>query len=369
LIDLGSTGQDAVLGAQHSPQMRLKRISLRGFKGIDVELPIRSAIVLFGRNDSGKTNILEGLEAALTLGYDATGRRPPPDYPGIEIDAPEARIEFDLEGIATPGHPDQSFLMRAWLADDSDEAREIQGLIDAGHRGETFAQRTERIAEAAARIRAHDQLPLEGYFIDNGSFGYEVPDEGKAELGDILPVESAPLCPTFWMNDETGVPTWLFGHLTRYIASELRKRDWRPIPGGLISTSALRRDDWLARDHQGGVLVREEVHEICDVLGNSATELAPDFLSSHYRILIRALAPDEWSLHANRRVQVLLAPGAGEAFDIGVGSAGIARWTVFALAEAMRDASRATDNGTPTVYLVDEPEQHLHPLAQEEARE
>jgi predicted ATPase len=349
--------------------MRLKRISLSGFKGLDVRLPIRSAVVLFGRNDSGKTNILEGLEAALALGYDATGRRPPPEFPGIESDAPDSRIEFDLDGITTSGHPDQSLLVRGWIGDDSDEANEIRALIDAGHRWETPAERDDRIAEAVARITAREELPLEGYFVDDGRFGYEVPGgEGEADLGEVVPDDSVSLCPTVWMNDETGIPGWLYDRLTGYIAAELRQRDWRTLPNSRVRMAPLRRDDWLERDSHGGVRVRQEVHEICDELSESATQLAPSFVSSEYRIVIRALAPDEWLLRNNRRVDVMLEPELGDAFDIEVASAGIARWTVFALSEAMRTASRTTSNTNPTVYLVDEPEQHLHPLAHEEAR-
>ncbi len=46
--------------------MRVVSLSLKEFKGLDVRLDWPSAIVLFGPNDSGKTNILEAIEFLFT---------------------------------------------------------------------------------------------------------------------------------------------------------------------------------------------------------------------------------------------------------------------------------------------------------------
>ncbi len=231
---------------------------------------MRSTVVLFGRNDSGKTNILEGLEAALSLKYDAGGRRAPPDFPGDLEDAPDSRIEFDLDGVTIPGHPDQKLLVAWWMADDSDEGHEIRDLIEGGHRWDSASERIDRVAEAAARIIEREDLPLDGYVVEGGFFRCEIAGgQGEIDLGELGP-DDPPLCATFWMNSEPGVPRWLYDQLNGYIEAELHKRDVTTDPSTGIVTGVLRRDNWLMRDEQGGVHVRDEVDEICEDLAASA---------------------------------------------------------------------------------------------------
>lgn len=44
--------------------MRIRTLRLRDFKGVDVLLEWRPALVLFGRNNAGKSNVLEGIDEA-----------------------------------------------------------------------------------------------------------------------------------------------------------------------------------------------------------------------------------------------------------------------------------------------------------------
>jgi recombinational DNA repair ATPase RecF len=74
--------------------VRLLLLRLSGFKGIDVSLPWASAVVLFRANDSGKTNIVEGIEYLLT-GY-VHGRADPYRE---EPDPPEPHLVVDLPGL------------------------------------------------------------------------------------------------------------------------------------------------------------------------------------------------------------------------------------------------------------------------------
>jgi hypothetical protein len=41
--------------------VRVKTLTVSDFKGVEARLPWAAAVVLFGANDSGKTNILEAL--------------------------------------------------------------------------------------------------------------------------------------------------------------------------------------------------------------------------------------------------------------------------------------------------------------------
>ena len=101
------------------------------------------------------------------------------------------------------------------------------------------------------------------------------------------------------------------------------------------------------------------------------------------------LFPDEWHAHGGQHVTVRLRPRLRrEDFDLAVASSGIAAWTSFALSEAIRlteeelakairlkeealaevdPASEGARAAVTTVYVLDEPEAHLHPLAQEQA--
>jgi recombinational DNA repair ATPase RecF len=45
--------------------VRIHRIGIRDYKGVDAELPVGSALVLFGPNDGGKTNVLEAIATML----------------------------------------------------------------------------------------------------------------------------------------------------------------------------------------------------------------------------------------------------------------------------------------------------------------
>ena len=78
--------------------MRFRKVCISGGRHMDVELPWASAMVLFGPNDSGKTNILEdfvwgiGMKGARKA---TRGGR-----------AGELTFEVELDGIDIPGHPD-----------------------------------------------------------------------------------------------------------------------------------------------------------------------------------------------------------------------------------------------------------------------
>ena len=87
--------------------MRIHRIRIQGFKGVDVEIPWASAMVLFGANDSGKTNILEAVvadERALRGGS-----------AGIPLE-----LDVELDGLAIEGNGNRETFLTWLLADNTD---------------------------------------------------------------------------------------------------------------------------------------------------------------------------------------------------------------------------------------------------------
>lgn len=180
-------------------------------------------------------------------------------------------------------------------------------------------------------------------------------------------------------------------------------------------------DPWLERGRAGWVRVAPQVVEICERLGRVATSLAPAFVTDRYDIIIEPVSPTDWESLGGRRLDVLLAHGRGEdeRFELSSAGSGLAVWAAYALVEAMRrldeekppaprpdykelmreylawareDSSDwrishpwkgrerryqwmsahwplISRDQRQTIYLFDEPERHLHPLAQEQVAE
>jgi hypothetical protein len=140
-------------------------------------------------------------------------------------------------------------------------------------------------------------------------------------------------------------------------------------------------DLWLDADGDT-VYVKEEIKEICARLSDRVNAITPAFISNKYQVKIVPLRPDLRGTFGGRRVAVRLMPHSGtEDFDLVVAASGIAAWTAYCIFESIRVAEDETpsrhrhlpdtDHVSPpvTLYVLDEPERHLHPLAQEEAAE
>jgi hypothetical protein len=154
-------------------------------------------------------------------------------------------------------------------------------------------------------------------------------------------------------------------------------------------------DPWLAEDESGGAMVSEAVESLCASLSEHATAIAPPFVTRDYTIRVEPLAPKHWHRYQNRRVRLAVSLRDDDlTFDLNVAGSGLAVWAGFAIEEAMRevdlelsaeihalvarshvsqdDPERAPRKepslGERTrLYVLDEPERHLHPHAQEQA--
>ena len=97
--------------------MRLVRVDVAGFKGVDAGIEFAPAMVLFGPNDAGKTNLLEALELMLASDSPKLLRRDPvrrmqvPDA-GEDTDLEiGSSVVLELDGLDVEGHPDQTILL------------------------------------------------------------------------------------------------------------------------------------------------------------------------------------------------------------------------------------------------------------------
>jgi len=93
-------------------------------------------------------------------------------------------------------------------------------------------------------------------------------------------------------------------------------------------------------------------------------------VSDRYEIVIRPLLGSE--RFAGRKVQVALRDRTSDrVFDLSLAGSGTKTWTQYSIHEAMRRLEQTGATATEgsrrtTIYVLDEPERHLHPTAQEE---
>lgn len=202
-----------------------------------------------------------------------------------------------------------------------------------------------------------------------------------------------------------------------------------PVPEVWLAASALADVVWLEELDGGLARVHPLVTALCGAVSKIATEIAPPFISSRHRIVVEPLSPSESARAGGIRLRLLLERGSGAAYEFGVVGSGSATWSGYSLAEAARRLERmigetailsGTEDFEPamrkalgdvdlfaplgadrerhleyipddafleliaaaeaksspdrviymppeTLYVFDEPERHLHPLAQEEA--
>jgi AAA domain, putative AbiEii toxin, Type IV TA system len=154
-----------------------------------------------------------------------------------------------------------------------------------------------------------------------------------------------------------------------------------------------RVDPWLQQSPEGTML-HPGLRLLCGEVGATATELAPPFVKERLAIELTALEPGQWRPNQGRRVRLAIRErGTNREHDLIVAGSGIALWSSLAVLEAIRSLQRpphkrqwpeeedvvhAPETGEEEeyfiaqadkirVYLIDEPERHLHPIAQRQA--
>jgi energy-coupling factor transporter ATP-binding protein EcfA2 len=155
--------------------------------------------------------------------------------------------------------------------------------------------------------------------------------------------------------------------------------------------SSRATDKWLTAGTDGGG-PHPVIVAMCAELSELATRIAPEFVVRGHDVIVEALPPSQWAPNHGRRIRVARRNKETlEDYDISVVGSGVGMWITISVLEAMERLSRGTDEpaegGVPLpetgdeeefrllrapkmrLYLIDEPERHLHPVAQREVAE
>lgn len=423
--------------------VELVHIKLKDYKGVEADIDMAPMVVLFGRNNVGKTNVLEAFGTAVS-GWDI-GRHPATDvFLGVPTQIQLARVAHginasDADWLATllqfggdpaDGPADLDLGSGpAPLVTDGDSlplnelAQRLQGRIL-----EELSRTCDNwdVVASAAKTFVSEALTSEwfGSAVSVGGIVWLLPppNERSSELlsSAAALMEASDLWPNGHLFSRTleelhgdirfpmllGMPDdhavvvqeevqyytpGTEGHdgLLEAIEESIL-RCWGQLGGYDAGPSMALRvegldeevtitlsshlpgvDPWLKGDASGGYRVAANVQEGCRRLSTIATELAPNFIADDYDVRVEPVAPPDWRRNRDRRVRVLLVPhDTNEGHDLVVMGAGSGLWASYSIREAMRELERdagVTEGDPPRYYLIDEPEQHLHPLAQQEA--
>lgn len=474
--------------------MQIRAIGIHGYKGVETFVTWEPAVVLFGRNDAGKSNILEaiawagGLQAsradplredreanvfalveldrlddeesldAKLLAALLQMRHVPPLFPYEDPHAPAPDPEREAYRWGPSPLSEYPGSLLEWdpSAEEDAAARQFKigcvgemylseepliapGSITEVRRvlrdgGLAFAGSSlEEVAEDAAAARAWFEVLLDRCLRSRwiwcqwpaGVVRWLSPmtvecssDERAAarRLADVFGDEHIPILDGFvrglasgqgvaglapflaihghvfrpWRVVRVSGSTERLERLSAEVAEFVRSDVQRSLRGGRTA------DPWLADHKQGATVISEPVRELCQRLSEHATAIAPLFVTRAYDIRVEPLEPVQWHRHGDRRIRLaLVRSGSNDSFDLAVAGSGLAVWAAFAVEEAMREVAHEPDQelreidedierrsdedghwaprhepeiGEPgRLYVLDEPERHLHPEAQEQA--
>jgi hypothetical protein len=417
--------------------VRIREVHIGDFKGLHVRLDWASAVVLFGANDSGKTNVLEGFVSG--LGGDVLVRREPDATPydgALAYEQPSASLLVELDGRDLEGHADQEIFLTwllarvvkvTWLgqgdddiddeaASDDDEAlaglrAECRGLDWSSPDPEAVADLVSRLlavargavasglaeppeARQAGKPAAEEAVASRLFLVarETVSWLWVTSDGSPITLATMsfTSFERPPAISSMFaalgmrvvsVSSSLEAFEGLHQPLQRLILAVSKEgRIAERLPELLQGAPSTGDDRWLRRVG-GAVSLRPAIGEACREVAAEANRLAPAFVADAYAVEVEPLYPDQWESFGGHRLALRLRSLAtGREFDVGLAASGVARWAFVALAEAIRRL--ATEYGSPdhdeddligppdhghTIYVLDEPEAHLHPLAQEQA--
>jgi AAA domain, putative AbiEii toxin, Type IV TA system len=129
------------------------------------------------------------------------------------------------------------------------------------------------------------------------------------------------------------------------------------------------RKGWLETTADGGFVARPEIRQTLARLADASNRLAPSFVTERGPIDIRLAPAAEWLDSDAPRTMVGRARANGEFIGFPMLGAGTRRWVGESVRQACQEITSDDSAGEATtiqgvIYLIDEPEMHLHPLAQ-----
>jgi hypothetical protein len=423
--------------------MRLVQIRLFDFKGVDAELMLAPAMVLFGPNDTGKTNLLEAFE--VVLGNRAFVREDPVDPGDLSDHFVMIQATCEVSGLDQLGSPDREFfqsgLSKGWFIPESDEWAEREEVYSVAQPPDSLEELMRPVAGSLVRWasdccadwdavkddywtvleaclqsdlvqidwefaywlapnssrwrgrqrRACEHLaatrdlwedgwvPLIDPLLDRERLDEPYPFLGFGHSGEraldpvlraVLPIRAVTADNAGGLSQEIEsfveeqTSIWMPIH-TSFDTTEKKEPELVKMPRQYGSRPV---DVWLQREGDQES-VHPKIRAACSQLAGEATRIAPALVANEYEIVVRPLLASERVAFERRKIQVALnSRQSGRLFDLSVVGSGIRTWTQYSLQEAMRTLRRAGEevvgSERRSIYVLDEPERHLHPSAQ-----
>jgi len=385
--------------------------------GVDGELPLAPALILYGPNDAGKSNTLRAITGLLRGGL-LDPREP---FAMVWSEKKRNQLQLPLD-LRRKEHRELLFEV-ARRTNRSRHSRLIEPtfvaedgrLAIADHTPTEWGtdERAEQLAESLHEALDElvdeessetDEDVVEAFlrgcvlhlFGDSSSLWLERTLSPAADLADEA--EGQKETQTVGLGLDASLPdlvevvtdedlersigdsAGLVDKVLKAATGWQRRPPWQPGMGWSVEWARESDDgedtDWEYEDpwfDSGSGLPAEEVIDTCARLSEEATKLAPGFVKRSYRIEIRALEPKWWDFNGGARLRVALVPHdektdegwAPGGYGLQAVGAGLRIWATFAVYEAVRRL--ADDHERTTLFVFDEPERHLHPTAQREA--
>lgn len=373
--------------------MRISRISLGGYRAVPVEeFDVGPFTVLFGKNNVGKTYVLEAIFSVLAPHVFADGEQRIRDlradtgsYGAVYVDL-DRGLEFDDAVLALiPDNVDGGYLRLPRLPQDQvcyASTPDNESLPNPDWQQELwFVDLRDYWTKTDLDGEIRDEISDEVHTVDHRTrlvgaephvrpvfLGWEFSDVDRwvtSAIADLSVVSGG------MQETDDGSNTYIPGSrgvLMRIqgAAEDDRYKELEGVLGvlGLEHTRPVinpSTDTWR---------VRPEVAARLDQLAALATDLLPDFLDGLIRTELEV--PTDWAGSPHVRVQYV-ERGSDRGHPINDFGRGASRWLSIALQVAIHimekdwltsavldDAARKFSG---SVLLVDEPEAHLHPSA------
>ena len=352
--------------------MRLREVILIWYRSVGyLKFEVKPFTVLYGRNNSGKTNVLEGIYGLLSpehLDSERADYTMPPRGMRGSSSPPMGAVLVELEE-GTPFDDDVLPMRHSDSASPNDSvplpASQAAFIGDISGTWLSFHD-------------PHDHFRHHDYFEEQENYDREA---NWAEYRKLLTtkVDDAPRPLPIFLDWEIGdIETRVGDALMEHLAKDWFKDndmlvllgDWPPQEPGAPLVDG-RPASWR---------IHPRIQDYLDRFSALATRFLPDFLdgSIHARFEVATTWKERFSVKLTYRdpmsVGVELEGGGGPSHDaVGSLGRGSSRWVAAAIQIALHLFVRS-DSFDPaeslqqkhfsgTVLLIDEPETHLHPLA------